>query len=167
MRTMKTILTLTIIVSSTFVANADPVTSVGPSAVPANGTPVVATASAPYVTVTPSAADESHIATTAYVKGAYNDAIAAVNKVNSEKQTLLFNASADLQIRSEVVDCGEFVDFLASGDSLNRDYDEYLVSGSAVRDGIKSQRVKIYTTWDDDRNSATTQVPLETFVPED
>jgi hypothetical protein len=77
----KTILSIAIMAALPFGAHADPV---GPAAVPANGTAVVATANAPYVTQTPTAADATHIASTAYVKGAYNDAIAAVNKVNSE-----------------------------------------------------------------------------------
>ena len=62
-------------------ALADPVVSVGPAAVPSNGTAVVATANPPYQTLTPTNDDKSHIASTAYVKGAYNDSIAAVNKV--------------------------------------------------------------------------------------
>ena len=75
----QTILSIAIMAALPFGAHAtDPV---GPAAVPANGTAVVATANAPYVTQTPTAADATHIASTAYVKGAYNDAIAAVNKV--------------------------------------------------------------------------------------
>ena len=62
-------------------ALADPVVSVGPAAVPSNGTAVIATANPPYQTLTPTNDDKSHIASTAYVKGAYNDSIAAVNKV--------------------------------------------------------------------------------------
>ena len=82
----KTILSIAIMAALPFGAHADPV---GPAAVPANGTPVVATANAPYVTQTPTAADATHIASTAYVKGAYNDAIAAVNKVDADKQDKL------------------------------------------------------------------------------
>ncbi len=77
----KRILSIAIIAALPFGAHAtDPVVAVGPAHASSN--PVVATANAPYVTVTPTQADESHIATTAYVKGAYNDAIAAVNKVD-------------------------------------------------------------------------------------
>ena len=82
-----TILSLAILATLPFAANAtDPI---GPAAVPSNGTAVVATANPPYQTVTVGANDNSHIASTAYVKGAYNDAIAAVNKVDSEKQDKL------------------------------------------------------------------------------
>ena len=85
----KQILSLAILATLPFTAHAtDPV---GPAAGPANGTPVIATASAPYVTQTPTADDATHIASTAYVKGAYNDAIAAVNKVDADKQDQLMN----------------------------------------------------------------------------
>ena len=87
----QTILSIAIMAALPFGAHADPV---GPAAVPANGTAVVATANAPYVTQTPTAADATHIASTAYVKGAYNDAIAAVNKVANTvdgKQAQLVN----------------------------------------------------------------------------
>ena len=87
MKTTKTILTLAIIAALPFAAHAtDPVVAVGPAHASSN--PVVATANAPYVTVTPTQADESHIATTAYVKGAYNDAIAAVNNVANNVSAL-------------------------------------------------------------------------------
>ena len=82
----KKLLSIAIIAALPFAANAtDPV---GPAAVPANGTPVVATASGPYQTAEIGNNDGEHIASTAYVKGAYNDTIAAVNKVNSTVKDL-------------------------------------------------------------------------------
>ena len=77
----KQILSIAIIAILPFGAYADPAVSVGPAAVPSNGTAVVATANPPYQTLTPTNDDKQHIASTAYVKGAYNDSIAAVNKV--------------------------------------------------------------------------------------
>ena len=104
MRTTKPLLTLAIMLALPFGAHAtDPVVAVGPAHASSN--PVVATANAPYVTVTPSQADESHIATTAYVKGAYNDAIAAVNNVANTvdgKQAQLVNGYGN-EIYSNVV----------------------------------------------------------------
>ncbi len=95
----KSLLSIAIIAALPFAANAtDPVVAVGPAHASSNA--VVATANAPYVTVTPSTADESHIATTAYVKGAYNDAIAAVNNVAndvSSKQGKLMNMESTPQ----------------------------------------------------------------------
>ena len=98
-----TILSLAILATLPFAANAtDPI---GPAAVPSNGTAVVATANPPYQTVTVGANDNSHIASTAYVKGAYNDAIAAVNKVDSEKQDKLESPDSDEPVY--VGDAGE------------------------------------------------------------
>lgn len=170
MTTKQLLLTLTIIALSTFAANADPVTPVGPSAVPANGTAVVATAPAPYVTITPTAADESHIATTAYVKGAYNDAIAAVNKLNSDKQAKIIHNETGNVMRAEALG-------VVAGDDIARQvvlmYDEgnvysgvssYLLAADGfaagmafMRDYIAAQKVEIYTTWDD---NDTTNVAL-------
>ena len=113
----KQILSLAVIATLPLSVHADP--TVGPAAVPTNGTPVVATASAPYVTQTPTADDATHIASTAYVKGAYNDAIAAVNKVNSEKQDKLMNMESTPHVISNNVVSSATVDTvgtLFSGD---------------------------------------------------
>ena len=56
--------------------------SVGPSAVPWGGTPVVATARAPYATATEETGDTTNVVSASYVKGAYNDTIAAVNRLS-------------------------------------------------------------------------------------
>ncbi len=161
MTTKQLLLTLTMIASSTFAANADPVTPVGPSAVPANGTAVVATAPAPYVTITPTAADETHIATTAYVKGAYNDAIAAVNKLDSDKQGKIINdetgrAMENMALGSVAGD--DIVREVFLNDNLQTNLlSRFLVAGDglsgavkAVKDYIAAQQVAVYTTWDSD-----------------
>ena len=135
-----------------FAANAtDPVVAVGPAHALSN--PVVATANAPYVTVTPSTADESHIATTAYVKGAYNDAIAAVNKVDSDKQGKLMNMESTPQpISNNVLSSTPFVgvggalpfisseDYAAMVDEFENDFgdlDETLPTTGLVFDLIR------------------------------
>ncbi len=61
--------------------HADPV---GPSAVGQGQTAVIATASAPYATATAENGDTTNVVSASYVKGAYNDAIAAVNKVGKD-----------------------------------------------------------------------------------
>jgi hypothetical protein len=48
---------------------------------------VLATEDAPYVLADINSEDGTHIASTAYVKGAYNDTIAAINKVNDSLQS--------------------------------------------------------------------------------
>ncbi len=138
-----------------------------PAQTPSNGTVVLAGSSGPYQIVEPTQADESHIASTSYVKGAYNEVIAAVNSLDHLKQTYLFNSDSGVHMDNEVFDANSFVPYVA-GDAEEPDDSELnLVSMAAVKAGILSQRVKIYTTWDDDRDSATTQVALETVVPED
>jgi len=94
---MKKIFILSILVMPVM-ANAD---NVGPSA--ASGTPVIPTANAPYATVGAVNGDTTHVVTASYVKEAYNDTIAAVNKVNADKQDKLKNGSNNHTISSNVV----------------------------------------------------------------
>ena len=63
--------------------------------------PVIADDGAPYVTTTITDNDRGHIATTAYVKGAYNDTIAAVNAVNDmvERISDNLNCVAERQVK--------------------------------------------------------------------
>ena len=149
-----------------------------PAKVADNGTVKIAPIG-PYVTAEPTAADETHIATTAYVKGAYNDAIAAVNTVHSvatEKQDMLMARQTFKAIDSKVHTGLEFSSLWPSMSYTPEEeydmfnvYDQRLPSMGAVISGINyvnnrfdNQRVKIYTTWDDDSSSATVEVPLVT-----
>ena len=151
---MKKLLSIAIIAALPFAANADPV---GPAAVPSNETPVVATASGPYQTAQIGNNDGEHIASTAYVKGAYNDAIAAVNKVNSDKQNQLINSALDQHMASGVVgadDVSSIVDNLLYGpnneitaryqtiaanttNGETTDLDEVLISAKAILNTIR------------------------------
>lgn len=78
---IKIILSIAIIVALPFVVMADP--QVGPAEYSGNN-PVVATGDAPYATAEITNDDKTNIASTAYVKDAYNDTIAAVNKINDK-----------------------------------------------------------------------------------
>ena len=93
--TKNTLLSIAIIAALPFTANATQtiVETNTPAAVGANGTVKKAADSGPYQTATIGEHDDEHIATTAYVKGAYNDAIAAVNKVDADKQNQLYNGN--------------------------------------------------------------------------
>ena len=85
--TKQTLLSIAIIAALPFNANAT-----GPAYYSGNS-PVMASTTGPYQTATIGEHDDEHIATTAYVKGAYNDTIAAVNRLRgdtSEKQDQLF-----------------------------------------------------------------------------
>lgn len=100
-------------------------------------------------------ADSSHIATTAYVKGAYNDSVAMVNRLYKDKQTRLFYYDGEHN--------AEMSNFVAQ--NLSNATATTLISSLAVQNAIDSvnntisnKRVKIYTTWD---TTDTTQVTLD------
>ena len=184
----KKLLSIAILATLPFGAHAtDPVTPVGPSAVPANGTAVIATASAPYVTITPGADDDKHIASTKYVIGAYNDAIAAVNKVNSElstKQDALVPYNDTNPILSVVFDMGglelALEDIIENGDddniltslsgtmwlidqAKNEVTEEISEVTEEINTTIGNKRVTVYTTWEDDTDNGTTKVELSSI----
>ncbi len=134
-------------------------------------------ANASYGRINIDTADQEHIATTAYVKGAYNSAIAAVNKVAvgvGEKQDVLTTAS-DESIQPFVIDEAYMLDILQAindidmfGEAIST-YDDMLITAKGAAAGItgyvNSKGVEIYTTWDDDE--ATTDVALKTVLPDD
>ena len=102
---IKRIASIAIIAALPFAANAAQtiVTTNTPAAVGVNGTVNRAATSGPYQTASIGEHDDEHIATTAYVKGAYNDAIAAVNKVDDDKQAKLINGQNNNNILPKVV----------------------------------------------------------------
>ena len=149
--TTKTLLSIAIIAALPFTANATQtiVETNTPAAVGANGTVKKAAATGPYQTATIGEHDDEHIATTAYVKGAYNDAIAAVNKVSddlaitqaslSELDTILGDRATELEYgkQDQLVnfdtgsDMGTNVvgannDVLREFDQADYDYDEIM-----------------------------------------
>ena len=128
---------------------------VGPAA--ASGTPVVATANAPYATASEQTGDSTTVVSASYVKGAYNDAIAAVNKVYVDKQTKLVNTEKNDEIVSEVLGEESFVD-VVDGAMYNGNYtssmDKRLLTANAAAAGIvyalDSKVVNAVTTWGND-----------------
>ncbi len=136
-----------------------------PVNVPANAAAVASNYPGPYVLASIGDSDDEHIASTAYVKGAYNDAIAAVNtlvwRVDATQGEL--NAmDLDTVFDLDSLPAQLFVDELTETEPDVDNLGNKLLSAYAVAAGIKSQRVKIYTTWDDDRDSATAEVPFVT-----
>ena len=123
---------------------------------------------APYMTATITNDDSSHIASTAYVKGAYNDTIAALNRAYDDKQDYLTSSYDDGRMEQTVADAESLI--INYTNRLN--YDEtdgehMLISEQAVIAGldllkntIDAKRVEIYTTWDND--NAKTEVPFVT-----
>ncbi len=165
------ILSIAIIAALPFGANAANIQGdmyVAPQPADANHTAPSTDNEPPYGRVNIDTDDQSHIATTAYVKGAYNSAIAGINALDDLKQGRLLSNAIGGPMSSVVLDMIAIDDILheiESGEFTNNEW-EYietvLPSMAAVVGGIKSQRVKIYTTWDDDRDSATTEVELIT-----
>ncbi len=125
-----------------------------PQKVPLYGTVNVAYLG-PYQSTNITNDDAGHIATTAYVKGAYNDAIAAINSIDGTKQSqmIVIDTATDEEFNvTNVVDCFDQVDgpgFLINAEGVEREIDNK----------INSKRVEIYTTWDD---NDTTEVSLIT-----
>ena len=119
-------------------------------------------AAAPFGRIDIDTADQDHIATTAYVKGAYNSAIAAVNKVNSEKQDKfngVYDKNAGQQIVGDYFGASNYGELESFFDSLS-DNTVLTTDGTiaAIGEAVNLQRVLVYTTWDDD--SAKIGVPL-------
>ena len=114
-----------------------------PAQVSNNGTVTETNVNGPYQTITPGEHDDEHIASTKYVIGAYNDVIAAVNRLYEDsrwKQDLLYTETHDKEFRisEEVLD------------SLDDASHASLASSLAVKNAIEAQRVEVYTNWDDD-----------------
>jgi len=125
----QTILSLAIISILPFAAKADPI---GPAHV--NSGAVVATASAPYAIAGEETGDTTNVVSASYVKGAYNDAISAINKVNSDKQDKLIDFESNNPMYNKVVGSS----FNAGGVGNNLVYgsnDEY----AAMTDDIARQ----------------------------
>ncbi len=161
-----TLILSAIIAALPFAANATQtiVTTQTPAAVGANGTVKKAATVGPYVTNEPTVDDQTHIATTAYVKGAYNDAIAAVNKINDSKQDKLIGSETGNSMNISVLQMIAMDDItrqILSGVSADEiGADNNLVSAAGVAQAIntlyQNGRVEIWTTWGDE--DATTDV---------
>ncbi len=150
----KSLILLTTIITLPWTAHAtDP--SVGPAQYSGNS-PVIATAYGPYQTASIGEHDDEHIATTAYVKGAYNDTIAAVNKVNNEKQQKMIVHGTGEAVDSNIIGVAEAISAWESGEYYEHIGDNQILSAQATHSvanmeahaAIQGYNVKIYTTWD-------------------
>ncbi len=160
----KTILTMTIMLVLPISANATYTYNyVMVPRVPVNGTVTMPTGFGGLFQIASIGEDDDeHIASTAYVKGAYNDTVAMVNLLEEQKQGKLANVDTEEGI-AEVYGVAGMFDMIVEG--TISDASDVLLSADAIMAGIQSQRVEIYTTWDDD--DATTDVAFKTVVPED
>ena len=168
----KSLLSIAIIAALPFAATAENISGAmytAPAHADNNHPAPTTNAGAPYGRIDIDTADQEHIATTAYVKGAYNSAIAAVNKVNNEKQDALIS-SKGADVYTELAPYSNVQGVsgaLIAGDTLVLTDDDLLrvipsVSAVAgmVKEGIDNKGVTIYTTWNDDSANATTKVTL-------
>ncbi len=151
MKTNK-IISLAIFALLPIAANAENISGAmytAPTAADTNHPAPTTQADAPYGRANIDTTDQEHIATTAYVKGAYNSAIAAVNKVDSDKQTKLVNTGnnhdmdtrvtgADSELLQYIIQSenttSESMNGLMAGlsEELNIDYDDTMISTEAV-----------------------------------
>ena len=158
----KIILSIAIISILPLTTNADPVVSVGPTRDSGNA-PIIATAMPPYQTLTPTNDDKQHIASTAYVKGAYNELISAVNKVGEiayEAQPLVYNEDDWSGLSSTALGKGGMTGYVEEilDDDTALDNDDYItqsfVTASGALGAIKELydigRVEVWTTWEND-----------------
>lgn len=132
--TTRNLLTIAIMLALPFGAMAENISGAmytAPSVADTNHPAPTTGAGAPYGRVNIDTADQDHIATTAYVKGAYNSAIAAVNKVGNitnTKQAQLTNADGDnivADVLSTRTDVGNG-DFIGLGGAITvTDNDEF------------------------------------------
>ena len=135
-----------------------------PTAADTNHPAPTTQADAPYGRANIDTADQEHIATTAYVKGAYNSAIAAVNKLNSNVSTGLQDVMDELagyvnqnvqDIRDDMADKVSSTDFNNELDGAMAALEENAINYAdnaeqGAKDYTDAKRVEIYTTWDDD-----------------
>ncbi len=152
----KTILTLAVIAALPFAAVAENISGAmytAPIAADTNHPAPTTQAYAPYGRIDIDIADQEHIATTAYVKGAYNSAIAAVNKgvdsMNEYWSGRVGNLESDMQFMyGNDEDIWAGIEDLQSANANNYDYLSGMIE--SLRGDVNAKRVEIYTTWDDD-----------------
>ena len=161
MKTKSTLLSIAIIAVLPFTANAENISGnmyTAPATYDTNHPAPTTIEASPFGRVNIDTNDQGHIATTAYVKGAYNSAIAAVNT----KQDSLSNSWTGDFITG-AVGGEDFFYLLDNADDPSGD--GAVVTAGAVAQAIKSQRIEIYTDFNND--SAKTDVSLITVLPQD
>ena len=122
-----------------------------------SGSPAVSDNYPPYELATPTQADQGHIATTAYVKGAYNDAITAVNTLNDAVYGDLDDLSAEVGGKQDqLYITGENNSVTGIGSEVATEVGrvDKLITARAVDTAfgtldykIDGRGVEIYTTW--------------------
>ena len=132
---MKKLLSIAIISILPFAANADYTYNYinTPDNVPANGTVTVAH-DGPYQIATITNDDSGHIASTAYVKGAYNDAIAAINTLNDRLLPSSGMSISGVFLSDEI---SEAIENVINSDETAGNYDDTFLSAGGVLAAIQ------------------------------
>ena len=167
----KKLLSIAIIAALPMVAHAQNISGAmytAPSAANNDHPAPTTNANAPFGRIDIDTTDQDHIASTAYVKGAYNSAIAAVNKVKTEltssAQSRLHgydDGDQIVDIDSELYSAEEFIESIID-DDIER-LTGSLITAYGVAVGLQSQRAEVYTNWDDDTEKI--DVAFKTVVP--
>ena len=183
----KTLISLAVIAALPITAMAENISGVmytAPIAADTNHPAPTTDADPSYGRVNIDTTDQEHIATTAYVKGAYNSAIAAVNKVADtvnnvastveEKQNQLF-VDGDVVNSDVLYSNGEITRLLGNGNTnvmlpdivydveLQTVGENSLMSSREIASIIGALRVPIFTEWGNDSaigDNALEMVPL-------
>ena len=164
----KQILSLAILATLPLTAMAENISGdmyVAPTTATQNNPAPTTNASAPYGRIDIDTTDREHVASTAYVKGAYNSAIAAVNKLNTNLNNIIryqIEPKSELRITDENDNDTPIENYVETSlDNVTED--NQLVNGMAIKTAVNAldtkidnKRVEIYTTWDND--NAKTEV---------
>lgn len=144
----KSILSIAIIAALPITVNAQNISGAmytAPTAADTNHPAPTTQANAPYGRIDIDTADQEHIATTAYVKGAYNSAIAAVNKavnnLDESKQNTLVLLPEERNFMSDVVISSNGASLFGSGirDIFVMDASDYGDAMDNIRDNLSEQ----------------------------
>ena len=119
----------------------------------------------PYGRINIDTTDQEHIATTAYVKGAYNSAIAASNQLFGHINNI-YDSVDTLNTNMQTItgDVLNMVDERLADVAVAEDVENLQNSLHELGTTISNKRVEIYTTWDND--NLTTDVAFKTVVPQ-
>ena len=171
---MKKIFILPILIAPIVAHATDPI---GPSAVGQGETAVVATAPAPYAIAREEIGDTTNVVSASYVKGAYNDAIAAINNIGYQVGTLDYAVSNfvqqklsggsgndDIQTTLMQADTGLGAAIMTNYNELVNESDlkdtlsSVVGTASFIKGAIDTQRVSAVTTWGDDSHPTNLQL---------
>lgn len=119
-----------------------------PAVVANNGTVTRTDDSGPFVTAEVLPGDSTNVVSASYVKGAYNDTIAAINMLAETKQNAIENlTNYHGPMEAGALGSDGIIGALVDHNLPVSDGELYFVSASGVVNGILSQRVTAVDTW--------------------